>query len=285
VHSTTALRDRHACDAPDSAARTAPEAKTRRRALFPFIDTAPRAARPIAVLGLILVNTLVFLWMESLPAPQLDGVLLHYALVPLRYSDPALARAAGLNPDNWWPLFTNTFMHGSWLHLGLNMWFLWIFGPAMEARFGHIGFLLLYIPGALVASAVHFVTHLDSSAPALGASGAIAAVLGAYAMIFPRERVITLILLGFIPLFVPVPAILFAAIWFFLQILQASTELLAFSGHRSDIAWWAHIGGFAFGAFAGFVAQRLYVPQARTTVWSGRGRRVPDVKPHDWNWH
>jgi membrane associated rhomboid family serine protease len=252
--------------------------------LFPFIDTAPRAARPVVVLGLIVVNTLVFLWMESLPAPQLDWVLLHYALVPLRYSDPALARAAGLNPDNWWPLLTNTFMHGSWLHLGLNMWFLWIFGPAMEARFGRIGFLLLYIPGALVASAVHFVTHLDSSAPALGASGAIAAVLGAYAMIYPRERVITFILLGFIPLFVPVPAILFAAIWFFLQILQGSTELLSFSGHGSDVAWWAHIGGFVFGAFAGFAAQRLYVPKARTTIWTGRGRRVPDVKPHDLTW-
>jgi membrane associated rhomboid family serine protease len=115
--------------------------------LFPFIDTAPRASPPVLVLALIGINTLVFLWMETLPAGTLEQVLLHAALIPIRYTEPLVARQYGLDPSNWWPLLTNTFMHGGWLHLILNMWFLWIFGPAMEARFGRLGFTALYLCG------------------------------------------------------------------------------------------------------------------------------------------
>ena len=147
--------------------------------MFPFIDTAPRASPPVLVLALILINTLVFLWMQSLPADALEQVLVHAALIPVRYTEPLVARQYGLDPSNWWPLLTNTFMHGGWLHLILNMWFLWIFGPAMEARFGRLGFAALYLAGAVAASAVHLFTHPGSTTPVLGASGAIAAVLGA----------------------------------------------------------------------------------------------------------
>jgi membrane associated rhomboid family serine protease len=251
--------------------------------LFPFIDTAPRASPPVLVLALIAINTLVFLWMETLPAGALEQVLIHAALIPIRYTEPLIARQYGLDPSNWWPLLTNTFMHGGWLHLILNMWFLWIFGPAMEARFGRFGFAALYLGGAVAASAVHLFTHPTSTTPVLGASGAIAAVLGAHAVAYPRARVITIILIVVIPLFVPIPAVLFAAIWFGLQLLQGTSELMS-PDMAGGIAWWAHIGGFAFGALFALAAHAPGPPHpVRTTTWSGPMRgRVPSVRPRDW---
>jgi membrane associated rhomboid family serine protease len=255
--------------------------------LFPFTDTAPRAARPVAVLSLIVINAVVFLWTISLPRHELNEVLVRYALVPLRYSDPSIAHSFGLNPYDYWPLLTDAFLHGGWLHIIFNMWFLWIFGPAMEARFGRPWFLVLYLGGALAASAVHVVTHPYSPEPVLGASGAIAAVIAAYAVIYPAERVITIVPILFIPLFIPVPAILFAAIWFGLQVLQGSHEL---GQHpmAAGVAWWAHIGGFAFGALFALIARALMpTPQTPIARWSemhhrrARGRRVPDIKPRD----
>jgi membrane associated rhomboid family serine protease len=249
--------------------------------VFPFTDTAPRAARPAIVLALILVNTLVFLWTWGLPARELNAVLAHYALIPLRYTDPELARSAGLDPTNYWPLLTNTFMHGGWLHLISNMWFLWIFGPAMEARFGRFWFTVLYIGGAIAASIVHVATHPGSAEPALGASGAIAAVIAAYALTYPGARVITIIPIVFIPLFVPVPALLFAGIWFLLQVFQGSSELVSPS-MAASVAWWAHIGGFTFGALFAVLGHLFAsTPRIETTRWT-RGRRVPDIPPSNW---
>jgi len=248
--------------------------------LFPFIDTAPRAARPIVVIGLIATNVMVYLWMWSLPPSALNHVLAQYALIPVRFTDPSLARHMGIAPPNWWPLVTDMFMHGGWLHLISNMWFLWIFGPAMEARFGRLGFIVLYFAGGVVASVVHLVTHLTSSEPVLGASGAIAAVIAAYAVTYPAARVITIIPLGFIPLFIPVPAVIFALLWFGLQVLQGTSEL-ASPEMAGGVAWWAHIGGFAFGALFAAIANSLGTGvKTKTTTWShARGRRVPDVKP------
>lgn len=255
--------------------------------MFPFVDTAPRAARPVAVLALIVINALVFLWTLSLPTNVLNGVLVEYALIPVRYTQPALARSVGLNPNDFWPFLTNAFLHGGWLHILLNMWFLWIFGPAMEARFGRIGFLALYLGGVIAASAVHVITHPDAVKPVLGASGAVAAVIAAYAVIYPAERVITIVPIIFIPLFIPVPAILFAAIWFGLQVLQGTTEL-GRPDMAASVAWWAHIGGFVFGGLFAIVARTLmHAPQIRITRWSEmhdqRRRHVPTIKPGAWS--
>jgi len=251
--------------------------------VFPFIDTAPRAARPAIVLLLIAANTLVFLWMLSLPPRALNATLVHLALVPVRYTEPALAVRAGLDPSNYWPLLTNTFMHGGWLHLLSNMWFLWIFGPAMEARLGRFWFALMYVGGALAASAVHVITHPDSTQPALGASGAIAAVIAAYAVTYPSARVITIVPIFFIPLFIPISALWFALIWFVLQVIQGSAEI-ASPGMAGGVAWWAHIGGFAFGALFAWFANALGLAmQTRTTIWADtRGRRVPNIRPRNW---
>lgn len=238
--------------------------------MFPIIDSAPRAAHAYVTQALILINTLVFLWLWSLPARELQLVTYEYALVPLRYSDPVDARAAGLDPDDWWPVITNTFMHGGWLHLIFNMWTLWIFGPAMEARFGRMGFAVLYLAGGTVASFTHLLANLDSSVPALGASGAIAAVIAAYAMIYPRERVLLIVPLGFI--FIPLwaPAVLFAFIWFGIQVLQGTQSLFAPS-LAGGVAWWAHIGGFAFGAVAALlVREHGWGQSMRTSQWEER---------------
>lgn len=259
--------------------------------MFPFTDTAPRAANPVAVLVLIVTNALVFLWMLGLSPRDLNLLLVQYALIPLRYTQPDLARSVGLDPYDYWPFLTGAFLHGGWLHVIMNMWFLWIFGPAMEARLGRIGFFVLYLGGAFVASVLHVVTHPDSSVPVLGASGAVAAIIAAYAVIYPTERVITIVPIIIIPLFVPVPAILFAALWFGFQVLQGSHELIG-AQMASGVAWWAHIGGFAFGAVFGLAVRALMPgPRTQITRWSDmydhrtRGRRVPDVRlprPPEW---
>lgn len=248
--------------------------------MFPFIDTAPRAARPAVVFGLIAINTVVFLWLWSLPRAELNEVLVQFALIPVRYTEPEIAREAGLDPTNLWPLLTDMFMHGGWMHLIFNMWFLWIFGPAMEARFGRALFAALYLVGGLVANLVHLATHASSADPVLGASGAIAAVIAAYAVTYPGARVVTIVPIGFIPLFFRIPAVVFAVIWFGLQLVQGSFEL-ATPSMAGGVAWWAHIGGFAFGAlFAIVVGHAAPGLQTPTTSWSHmRGRRVPDIRP------
>jgi membrane associated rhomboid family serine protease len=193
--------------------------------VFPFIDTAPRASRPIAVFGLIAANVVVFLWMQSLPPRLLEAAIVHYAVIPIAYTDPRYALSLGLDPTNFLPMLTDMFMHGGWMHLIFNMWFLWIFGPAMERRFGSLGFLVLYVAGGMTANVVHIATHIDSTEPVIGASGAVAAVIAAYAVTYPWARVLSFVPLGFIPLIFPLPAFLFAFAWFGMQLLQGSVEL------------------------------------------------------------
>ena len=245
--------------------------------MFPISDTAPRASPARIALTLILINTIVFLWMWSLPKQALDDVTVKYALIPLRYSDPAAAIAAGLNPNDWLPLITNTFMHGGWLHLILNMWTLWIFGPAMEARFGRFGFAVFYICGGFFASLGHLITNWDSNTPALGASGAIAAVIAAYAVIYPHARVLLIVPLGIIFIPLSAPAVLFAVLWFGIQVLEGTHDLFAPS-MAGGIAWWAHIGGFLFGALAalpvryGVWGAHVHTYQRDLTDWRSRSR-------------
>jgi membrane associated rhomboid family serine protease len=162
-------------------------------------------------------------------------------------------------------LFTDMFMHGGWMHLIFNMWFLWIFGPAMERRFGTIGFVALYVAGGLMANVVHIATHLDSTEPVIGASGAVATVIAAYAVTYPWARVLSFVPLGFIPLVFPLPAFLFAFAWFGMQLVQGSIELTS-STMAASVAWWAHIGGFVFGALVGLYARHAVPPVAAPQV-------------------
>ncbi|HYD32743.1 MAG TPA: rhomboid family intramembrane serine protease [Azospirillaceae bacterium] len=223
-------------------------------------------------LALIATNVVVFLVQTTLPEPASFALVAHYALVPLRYSDPRWALAVGLDPSDRLPLLTNIFMHGGWLHLIANMWTLWLFGAAVEGRMGRFRFLLFYILCGVLASWVHMSVYPDSRVPALGASGAIAAAMGAHITLFPRARVLLLVPILFIPLFFPVPVLVYAGLWFALQVMQGAGDLLQ-PTLGGGVAWWAHIGGFV----AGLVAVRFIAPPDNKGPWGSRPIRGIDV--------
>ena len=200
----------------------------------------------MVVWAIIALNVAVFLYQLSLGPRELQVLPNQHALVPLRYFSPGWAREIGLSPTDLTPFLTNTFMHGGFLHIILNMWTLYIFGPALEDRLGSARFAVLYLLAGVAASATHAVLNAASPLPVLGASGAIAGIIAAYAVRFPYAWVRVLVLIVFIPLFFSIPAVVFAGIWFFTQVVQGTSELFSpFAG--GGIAWWAHIGGFVSG--------------------------------------
>ena len=218
----------------------------RKPALFPLRDNVSRTHEPVVVWTIIALNAGAFLYQLSLGPHELQMFLYQHALVPLRYFNPGWAWQVGLSPTDFTPFLTNTFLHGGFLHIILNMWTLWIFGPALEDRLGPVRFAILYVLAGIVASTTHTIFNATSDMPVLGASGAIAGIISAYAVRFPYAWVRVLVLIVFIPLFFSVPAMLFAGIWFFTQVLQGTSELFSpFVG--SGIAWWAHVGGFVSG--------------------------------------
>ena len=210
--------------------------------MFPLRDENPSLTTPVVTRALIAVNVLVFLYELSL-GPGLTRFVDAYALIPRRFElalnglEPLSAAAL--------PLFSSVFLHGGWIHLIGNMWYLWIFGDNIEDRLGHVWFAVFFLAGGLIAGLVHVLSNPGSMVPTVGASGAIAAVLGAYAAAFPRARVITL--LPLFPIFpvVPVPALFILGFWFLMQF--ASGTLTLGARVSGGVAWWAHIGGFMFG--------------------------------------
>ncbi len=226
--------------------------------MIPIRSTVAVRSAPILTLLLIAANCAIFLYQISLPALRREIFLIHYALIPVRYFAPDALGVPAPRLLDYLPFATNMFLHGGWLHLIVNMWTLWIFGPAIEDRLGGARFLLFYLACGVLASITHAVFNAASPVPALGASGAIAGVLGCYARLFPFARVIVLVPILFLPLFFELHAILFIGLWFIMQVLQGTAELLRPS-LGGGVAWWAHIGGFVAGlAFAG-----LLVPPRR----------------------
>lgn len=238
--------------------------------MIPIRTTAPRFRRPTIVLLLIATNTLVFLAQNTLPPRESFAFVVEYALIPLRYTDPQWAVGVGLDPTNRLPLFTNIFMHSGWLHLIGNMWTLWLFGGSVEDRLGRLRFTLFYLACGLAASWAHLVFNATSQIPTLGASGAIAAVMGAHITLFPRSRVLLLIPIIIIPLFIPMPIFLYAGIWFALQLAQGAGALFLGPTMAGGVAWWAHIGGF----LAGLLLIRLIAPPVERGPWGS----LPDVR-------
>lgn len=211
--------------------------------MLPYMDTVARRYPPVVVWALLSVNVLSFLFQASLAPWALERFVAEYALTPARafgeISDPYLSL-------DWTPFFTNMFLHGGWLHLIANMWSLWIFGPAVEDRLGPVRFLFFYLVCGIAAGWAHCLANPLSTVPALGASGAIAGIIGCYARLFPAARLILLIPIVVIPVFVEVRALYFALIWFALQVIPG----LLSAGQDLDaggVAWWAHIGGFVAG--------------------------------------
>ncbi len=225
--------------------------------MFPIRDTVPSRHLPVAMAGLIVANVLVFFLELQLPDGALEGFFQRYGVVPNLITHPA-----GESSMVYTTLLTSMFLHGGWLHLISNMWMFWIFGDNVEDRMGVIRFCGFYLLCGLISALVHVLTNVNSEIPTVGASGAIAGVMGAYFVLYPQARILTLIPIFFWPLFVEIPAVIFLGIWLLTQVFSGTAELVdpqAVGG----IAWWAHIGGFVAGMFL----CRVFVQPAKSHPW------------------
>ncbi len=211
--------------------------------MIPLRDENPSHTVPVVTRLLIAINVVVFVG-EAMMGPDLRGVISSWGLVParltlaLRFGEESVAAPA-------LTAFTSMFLHGGWLHLAGNMWYLWIFGDNVEDRLGHVRYLVFYLFAGLVAASLHVAFNPASQLPTVGASGAIAGVLGAYLVAFPRARVVTLV--PFFPFFrvMALPAVLVLGFWIVMQFFSGALSLGY--GGGGGVAWWAHIGGFGFG--------------------------------------
>ena len=213
--------------------------------MIPLRDTAPRYSAPFVTVGLIVINTLVFIYQWQLDPFSLEYLFAQNGVVPLRFAEFVAGRASagGAIP----PLLTSMFLHGGFLHLLGNMWFLWIFGDNVEDQLGHFRYLVFYLACGLTASLAHIFLNLPSQIPSVGASGAIAGVMAGYMLLFPGARVLTLI--PFFLIFIKeLPAWVILLYWIVLQVVSGLTTLgTAVALSQGGVAWWAHVGGFFAG--------------------------------------
>jgi membrane associated rhomboid family serine protease len=223
--------------------------------MFPIKDTIRSRSFPLVNWLLIIGNVLVFIFMLSLSSDQLRRFIFDFGLVQ--------ARLELNNPFTWYPVLTHMFLHGGWFHLLSNVWILFIFGDNVEDRLGSVRFLMFYLFGGFAAGLIQGVISLNPNIPSLGASGAIAAVMGAYILFYPRARVTVLLLLIIIPFFFQVPAVVFLGVWFISQLYSGLLSLGAQAGQWGGVAWWAHIGGFVFG----LITARVFAIGRRPQRW------------------
>jgi membrane associated rhomboid family serine protease len=205
--------------------------------MIPIRDQIPTRRMPIVNYLLIAANVLVFI-MQWLSGPNRDALTYTFAVIPAQF-------LRGPHLGDITDIFTSMFMHAGLLHLGGNMLYLWIFGDNVEDSMGHVKYLLFYLVGGVVASLTHIYTNPGSTLPTVGASGAIAAVLGAYLVLYPTSKVLTIIPLGFFMRLTAVPASIVLGLWFVLQLFDGVASLGA--GDVGGVAFWAHIGGFVAG--------------------------------------
>jgi membrane associated rhomboid family serine protease len=216
--------------------------------LIPLKDDIPTRRTPVVTIALIAINVIVYFAFEQ----GLLGLgdvgnerVIDFGAIPSEITDPGSHATPGDQPSFVITIFTSMFLHGSLLHLGGNMLFLWIFGNNIEDSMGRLTFVAFYLLGGLAALGLQVVTDPNSMVPTVGASGAIAGVLGAYARLYPRARVVTLVFIVIIFTVVTLPALLVLGLWFLLQLLPAFSEPI--TGAGGGVAYFAHIGGFLFG--------------------------------------
>jgi rhomboid family protein len=213
--------------------------------MIPFRDNIPSRTFPFITVALILVNAVVF-FQELLLGRHLSAFIQAYGIIPLRWVDSVFSLDPAALP-NLITLFTSMFLHGGWLHLIGNMWYLWIFGDNVEDYLGHIPYLGFYLICGLLGNLAHVFFNWSSLVPSIGASGAIAGVLGAYILLFPGARVLTLIpLLIFWPI-IELPAVVLLGFWFVEQFLSGFSSFAMAPQSGGGVAWFAHIGGFIAG--------------------------------------
>jgi len=212
--------------------------------MLPLKDDQPRYSTPYLTGFLIVLNLLIYFFESTLPTRSLNLFIRHYGVVPSHLA--AFLQGSPRYPLQavLFPFLTSMFLHGSWMHVIGNMWFLYIFGDNVEDYLGHFKFLVFYILTGLIAMVTQVLINVNSTLPTVGASGAIAGVLGAYFVLYPRARVLT----WFFIFVLWVPAWIILGYWFALQFLSGTASVLAMQGDMGGVAFWAHVGGFIAGA-------------------------------------
>jgi membrane associated rhomboid family serine protease len=212
--------------------------------MFPIGDSDVEGSGPgLVTIGLVIVNTAVFIAEITVFRPGLREFFDQYGVVP----------AQVLQGQQLYSFLTSLFLHGGWFHLISNMVFLWIFGDNVEAALGRFMYLAFYLLGGVAAFLTHVLVNPTSSLPSVGASGAIGAILGAYVVMFPRSQVRVLLLFGFFLVIRRITAILFLGLWFVMQFFSGIASLGAETAQTGGVAVWAHVGGFVFGLLVGFL--------------------------------
>ena len=221
--------------------------------MFPISDVIPSRTTPVITVTLIALNALAWLYELQLDDYDLELLVRYYGVVPAAFA--------------WSDLLSSMFLHAGWTHFLGNMLFLWIFGDNVEDRLGHVGYLLFYLAcGALAAMAQVFVSP-SSTVPMIGASGAIAGVMGAYFVLYPHSRVLAVVFFVFIFDVIEIPAIFFLGVWFLMQLFSGVGSVV--DAAEGGIAFMAHVGGFAAGAAAGLYARAR--DASRQEYWRGVG--------------
>lgn len=257
--------------------------------MIPIRDSITSVHNPYVNYLMIAICTVVFLAQVG----SGDGgqrIIEEFGMIPLRLTDPTaevvmpiqeqIVTPAGILVreqlrvvppsaiDPWLTLVTCMFLHGGWMHFLGNMWFLYVFGDNVEDRFGHFGYLLLYLGTGVAAALSHWLTGMNSPIPTVGASGAIAGVMGAYALLYPHARVLSVLpIFIFLQTFI-IPAPIFLGIWFAMQVLSG----FASDAGSTGVAWWAHIGGFVAGAASALLVSRTSLGRTEATMVSRRQR-------------
>lgn len=222
--------------------------------MFPLSDDNPTRTTPYVTLALIAANIVVFIHELSLTSSGLNKFFQLYAVIPRELTNSFRGIPINQSVPEFLTLVTSQFLHGGFMHVGGNMLFLWIFGNNIEDRLGHMKYLIFYITCGILAALSQWFFSISSPIPSLGASGAIAGVMGAYIIRFPGAQINTLVFLGFFITQIRIPAILFLGIWFLQQAFSSFASLNVPSDvgmNSGGIAYWAHAGGFVFGAILG----------------------------------
>jgi membrane associated rhomboid family serine protease len=224
--------------------------------MIPIRDDQPRFSTPYMTYGLIGLNLLIYFFESALDPESFKTFLFQFGMIPSHVT-ALLSGSSRLSPVAvFLPAFTSMFLHGSWMHVIGNMWFLWIFGDNIEDYLGHFSYLVFYILSGVAAAFAQVVLNPASRVPTVGASGAIAGVLGAYFVLYPRARVLT----WFLFFFFYVPAWVMLGYWFVVQFLSGAASAVTYAGENSGgVAFWAHVGGF----IAGIVLIKLFPERPR----------------------
>ncbi len=213
--------------------------------MIPLRDNVPARRFPVVTLTLIVTNVLVFLFQNSLPDHAHEVFIRLRGVVPLRFGNPPLADSLGYPSGAWTSMLSYMFLHGGWFHLISNMWALWLFGDNVEDRLGRVRYLFFYAVCGVLAALAHVMLNASSAMPTVGASGAIAGVMGAYFLMFPYARMVVMIPIIIYPLLIEIPASIYLFIWIATQIVSGTFDM--FSAGVAGVAFWAHIGGFFAG--------------------------------------